>query len=117
MNETQPRVREDRPKARILIADDDAQVRSVWRELLRHDYVCREVSSAKEPLHLLGAEEFALVLSDITMGGLSGLEMLPRVAEIAPGTFVVMISAEQKIGSAIRARRTGAFDRGNSLVR
>ncbi|HKO45612.1 MAG TPA: EAL domain-containing protein [Pyrinomonadaceae bacterium] len=110
MNGTQPRVAGDRPKPSILIADDDRRVRTVLRELLRHDYACREVSSAEEALHLLGAEEFALVLSDITMEGLSGLEMLPRVAEIAPDTLVVMISAEQKIESAIRAMRTGAFD-------
>ncbi|MCA1613675.1 MAG: EAL domain-containing protein [Acidobacteria bacterium] len=59
---------------------------------------------------LLAAEEFALVLSDITMGGLSGLDMLPRVAEIAPRAVVVMISGEQTIESAIRSMRAGAFD-------
>lgn len=80
------------------------------RELLRYDYECREVSSAEEALQLLGAEEFALVLSDIRMGGLSGLDMLPRVAELAPDTVVVMISGEQNIESAIRAMRAGAFD-------
>lgn len=110
MNGKLPRVARDRPRPRILIADDDTQVRTVLRELLRHDYACRDVSSAEEALQLLGAEEFALVLSDITMGGLSGMDMLPRVAEIAPDTLVVMISAEQKIESAIRAMRTGAFD-------
>jgi diguanylate cyclase (GGDEF)-like protein len=96
--------------ARILIADDDRQVRDVLRELLRNDYECREVASAEEALRLLCEEEFALVLSDISMGGLSGLDMLPRAAEIAPDTLVVMISAEQTIESAIRALRAGAFD-------
>lgn len=97
-------------KARILIADDDRQVRELLIELLGGDYECREAACAEDALALLAAEEFALVLSDITMGGLSGLDMLPRVAEIAPGTVVVMISGEQTIESAIRSMRAGAFD-------
>lgn len=97
-------------KLRILIADDEPQVRAVLGELLGRDHECREVASAEEALELLCAEEFALVLSDIVMGRLSGLDMLPHVAAFAPDTVVVMISAEQRIESAIQAMRAGAFD-------
>jgi diguanylate cyclase len=97
-------------RARILIADDDAQIRSILRELLGEAYECREVSSAEEALELLRVERFHLVLSDITMGGISGLEMIPHVLRRAPDTVVVMISGEQTIESAITAMRAGAFD-------
>jgi diguanylate cyclase (GGDEF)-like protein/PAS domain S-box-containing protein len=97
-------------RARILIADDEPQIRLILNALLCVDYDCREVGSAEEALELLAAERFDLVLSDIMMPGLSGLDMIPRVREIAPDTVVVMISGEQTIESAVRAMRAGAFD-------
>jgi diguanylate cyclase (GGDEF)-like protein len=94
----------------ILIVDDEPAVRDVLVELLGETYECRAASSAEEALNLLLAEEFDLVLSDIRMGGISGLEMVPRVTDVAPDTVVVMISGEQNIESAILALRAGAFD-------
>lgn len=101
---------EDDKRARLLIADDNEQVRDVLRGLLSEDYECREVGSAEEALELLRSETFDLVLSDITMGGISGLEMIPHVLRRAPDTVVVMISGKQTIESAIAAMRAGAFD-------
>src|SRR2546423_1373788 len=101
---------ENNLRARILIADDEPQIREMLHVLLGQDYECREVSSAEEALVLLRAEKFELVLSDIMMSGLSGLEMVPHVLEIAPDTVVIMISGEQNIQSAIHAMQVGAFD-------
>lgn len=95
---------------RILIADDDAQIREVLHELLGEDYECAEVSSGEEALAVLRTEEFDLVLSDIMMGGITGLEMVPQLLELSPDTVVIMISGEQNIESAITALRAGAFD-------
>jgi diguanylate cyclase (GGDEF)-like protein/PAS domain S-box-containing protein len=97
-------------RTRILIADDEAQIREVLHELLGEDYECAEVSSAEEALALVQAEEFNLVLSDIMMGGITGLEMVPQVLKLSPDTVVIMISGEQNIESAIEALRAGAFD-------
>lgn len=97
-------------KVRILIADDDPQIREMLHALLREDYECTEVCSAEEALALLRTEGFDLVLSDITMSGISGLEMVPEVLRLAPDTVVIMISGEQTIESAIAAMRVGAFD-------
>jgi diguanylate cyclase (GGDEF)-like protein len=97
-------------KPRILIADDESQIREVLCDLLRPNYECRAVSSAEQALALLRAERFDLILSDITMGGLSGLEMVPHVLGIAPETVVIMISGGQNIESAVEALRVGAFD-------
>jgi diguanylate cyclase (GGDEF)-like protein/PAS domain S-box-containing protein len=97
-------------RARILIADDDEQIREVLLELLSENYDCTAVTSAEEALTRIQAESFDLVLSDIMMGGITGLEMVPQVLEHAPDTVVIMISGEQNIESAIQALRVGAFD-------
>ncbi|PYS46306.1 MAG: hypothetical protein DMF68_19535 [Acidobacteria bacterium] len=101
--------REDK-KARVLIADDDEQIRDVLHELLSETYECFEVNSGEEALETIGRETFDLVLSDIMMGGITGLEMVPQVLEQSPDTVVIMISGEQNIESAIDALRAGAFD-------
>ena len=97
-------------RARVLIVDDEPQIREVLCDLLEIDYECESVSSAEEALSVLAQKPFSLIVSDITMSGMSGLEMIPRVQEISPETVVVMISGMQTIESAIDALRHGAFD-------
>lgn len=97
-------------KARILIIDDEPEVRSVLRELLRFDYDCWEADSAEQALELLVAGRFDLVISDINMRGISGLDLIPQVLRRSPDTVVVMISGENSIESAIAAMRAGAYD-------
>ena len=102
------RAREER--ACILIADDEEEIRNVLYELLAEDYECQLVASAEEALARLRAMRFDVVVSDIQMEGMSGLEMIPHVAEIAPDATVVMVSGAQTLESAIEALRAGAFD-------
>ena len=97
-------------RARILIADDDAAVRMLLRDILCESYECAEVGSAEEALDLLSSQRFDLILSDINMGGISGLEMIPRVLASSPDAVIIMVSGEGGIGSAIEAMRAGAFD-------
>lgn len=97
-------------RASILIADDDSAVRDVLHELLSVGYKCVTVRSAEEALEALRTTQFHLVISDITMGGMTGLEMVPHVIEFAPDTVILMISGAQTIESAIDALRVGAFD-------
>ncbi|MBA3768808.1 MAG: response regulator, partial [Acidobacteria bacterium] len=76
-------------RARILIIDDEPEVRSVLCDLLGASYECAGACSAREALALLRAEEhFDLVISDIMMKGMSGLEMVPHVRELAPETLI-----------------------------
>ena len=97
-------------KPHLLIVDDEAEVRGVLRDLLSDSYGCVEASSAEEALAELRARDYQLVISDITMSGMSGLEMIPHVKVISPDTVIVMISGMQTIESAINALRLGAFD-------
>jgi len=96
--------------ARILIVDDERQIRCLLRSLLCEGCECAEASSAEEALDLLGSRQFDLVLSDIMMEGINGLEMIPRVLALAPDTVVIMVSGESHIESAVEAMRAGAFD-------
>lgn len=95
---------------RILIVDDEQEIRGVLRDLLGGAYECAEAASAEEALDHLSAGQFNLIISDITMKGMSGLEMIPYVSAQAPDTVVIMVSGLQTIESAIEALRVGAFD-------
>ncbi len=94
----------------ILIVDDELIVRNVLHLLLSESYECVEVASAEEALIRLRAESFNLVISDINMTGISGLELIPQVRELAPDTIVIMISGVQNIECATKAMHAGAFD-------
>jgi response regulator RpfG family c-di-GMP phosphodiesterase len=97
-------------RARILVADDEPEIRHVLSDLLSPLYECEAVGSAEEAIELLSGGAYDLVISDIMMGGMSGLELIPRVRELSPDTVVIMISGVQTVESAINALRAGAFD-------
>lgn len=95
---------------RILIVDDEAEITEILADLLSEDYECLRAGSAEQALAELRGSQFQLVISDITMPGMSGLEMIPHVKNLSPDTVVVMISGMQTVESAIGALRLGAFD-------
>ena len=94
----------------ILIVDDEREITEILADLLSEDYECLKAGSAEQALDCLRAGQFQLVISDITMPGMSGLEMIPHVKQLSPDTVVVMISGMQTVESAIGALRLGAFD-------
>jgi diguanylate cyclase (GGDEF)-like protein len=94
----------------ILVIDDDEQIRGLLLNFFKDRYACREAGSAEEALLMLGRESFELVISDINMGGMSGLELLPHVHSLSPDSIVLMISGQNNIETAIEAQRAGAFD-------
>lgn len=95
---------------RILIVDDEREITEILADLLSDEYECLKAGSAEQALDFLRDNEFHLVISDITMPGMSGLEMIPHVKQLSPDTVVVMISGMQTVESAIGALRLGAFD-------
>src|SRR5438046_1227947 len=94
----------------ILIVDDEHEITEILSDLLSPDYDCTTCGSAEEALQFLRMSECALVISDITMPGMNGLDMIPHAKQLAPDTEVVMISGMQTVESAIDALRLGAFD-------
>ncbi|HYX29996.1 MAG TPA: EAL domain-containing protein [Pyrinomonadaceae bacterium] len=97
-------------KPRILIIDDDDEIRSVLDEALTNSYECSACNSARDALSLLATRSFDLILTDINMPQMSGLAMMPYLTNLAPDAVVVMISGQLMIESAIEAMRAGAFD-------
>jgi diguanylate cyclase (GGDEF)-like protein len=103
-------VKNHREQPHILIIDDDAPIRQLLIEVLKNSYVCCQAESAEQALAALETDNFDLVISDIRMGGMSGLELVPLVHSIAPDCVVLMISGQNTIETAIQAMRAGAFD-------
>jgi diguanylate cyclase (GGDEF)-like protein len=94
----------------ILILDDETHIRRILCEALVDDYECHTAASAEEALQILTTRKFAVVISDINMPGISGLEMVPQILALNPDTVVIMMSGAQTIDTAIDALRVGAFD-------
>ena len=92
-------------KPRVLIIDDEEQIRHLLIDVLGNAYDCSDAGSAEEALAALSEHTFDLVISDIDMGAMSGLELVPHVHSLSPDTVVVMISGNQDIGFAIEAMR------------
>src|SRR5918911_4071564 len=102
--------RSEERKARILVADDDAGIRDVLHELLCERHDCETARSAEEALALMAERAFQLIVSDIAMGGMSGLELVARAREVAPETVMIVVSGSHSIDGAVGALRAGAFD-------
>jgi len=94
----------------ILIVDDEPEITAILSDLFYGKYDCTTAGSAEEALGRLAETNFELVVSDITMPGMSGLDMIPHVKSNSPNTVVVMISGMQTVESAIGALRLGSFD-------
>jgi response regulator RpfG family c-di-GMP phosphodiesterase len=97
-------------RSRILIVDDEPEITAILSDLFAAKYYSTSAASAEEALEVLAKNSYELVVSDITMPGMSGLEMIPHVRNMSPHTVVVMISGMQTVESAIDALRLGAFD-------
>jgi two-component system response regulator GlrR len=93
----------------ILIVDDDEELAEILiLELESEGYRARWAADAASALGRLEAERFSLVLLDLRLGDYSGLELFPRIRELAPDTPVVIITAHGDVDSAVDAFRLGA---------
>jgi len=94
----------------ILVVDDEGNIRRSLRALLQAEgYRVREAESAELGLDEIEAAEPDVVLLDLMLPGMTGLEALPRMLESAPTTTVVMMSGEASLADAVEATRRGAF--------
>lgn len=95
---------------RVLIVDDEEPVRKLFASCLGERYSCVTAADAHEALVRLACEPFALVISDVNMAGISGVELLRRIVENFPDTAVVMVSGVDRTQRVLDAMRVGAFD-------
>lgn len=95
----------------VLIVDDEADIRESLSGLLEDEgYVTRVAPSGQDALDLVGEKVPDLVLLDIWMEGMDGLETLSRLKRRAPDLPVIMISGHGTIETAVQATQRGAYD-------
>ncbi|HWP36125.1 MAG TPA: sigma-54 dependent transcriptional regulator [Gemmatimonadales bacterium] len=96
---------------RVLVVDDEKGVREALRQLLEYEGVeVRTVASGAEALATYAEFHPHLVLLDVKMAGMDGLETLARLREQDPAAHVVMISGHGTIQTAVEATQRGAYD-------
>jgi len=98
-------------KANILVIDDEATMRDSCRQALSRDWNRVEVAEdGLKGLEFLEKESFDLVILDLKMPGLSGMEVLEKIKEFDPKTVVIVITGYATIESAVEAIKKGAYD-------
>ena len=100
----------DLEKEKILIVDDSPTMRTSFVRSLSRDYECFQASSFMDALDRLRETEFAVVITDIQMPGISGVELLRKIVEKYPDTSVIMVSGINRPQMVLDAMREGAFD-------
>jgi two-component system NtrC family response regulator len=99
------------PRERVFVTDDDRAFRVATLTLLEDEgYEVGVAASGREALTELGRGEFDLVLSDMVMGEMSGIELLREIKKRWPGLPVIMVTGFGSIPTAVEAMRLGAAD-------
>ncbi|MCM3871949.1 MAG: response regulator [Pyrinomonadaceae bacterium] len=94
----------------VLVVDDDENIRDTLYELLSEEHRCQTAETAEKALARLDVESYDVVLTDISMPGLSGLELLGHIRQKYPDTSVIVISGISDQEYAQGLIRLGAFD-------
>ncbi len=96
--------------ARVLVLDDDRELSALVAAALGDRWVVERRADPEEGYALLAVEEFDVVLTDVRMRGLDGLELCSRVAASHPDLPVVVMTAFGSLETAVAAIRAGAYD-------
>jgi len=98
-------------KGRILVVDDDPSLRRVLQvQLEQEGYEVAVTASAQQTLSLLQLRHFDLVITDLKMPEMSGLELLKHVRSQHPQTIIIMLTAFGTVDTAVEAMKAGAYD-------
>jgi len=98
-------------KSKILIVDDEVSMREFLEIMLsKEGYKVSSSGSGKEALRMLNDTIYDLIVSDVQMPGMNGIELLRNVKEVCPDTTVIMITAYASTESGVEAMKAGAYD-------
>ena len=97
--------------AKILVVDDEKSIRDSLNMILSDEgYEVKSAADGEEALNLINDDNFDIIISDIKMPNVDGMELLDRVSKISPGTFYIIMTAYASVNTAVEALRHGAFD-------
>jgi len=97
--------------SRILVVDDDAAICETFREhLAESGYNVTVAASAEQALNRFHTADPALVITDVRMPGMNGIELLVRLQQAAPDVACIVITAHEDMRSAVQAMKAGARD-------
>jgi DNA-binding NtrC family response regulator len=98
-------------KGRVLIVDDEKHQRDILQMILESEgYESVSARNGRHALQTLRDQAFDVVLTDLKMPDMSGIDLLPALLKAQPGLCVILMTAHGSIGSAVDAMRKGAFD-------
>ena len=96
---------------RIMIVDDDKDALEVYRTRLSHAGFDVEVAeSAEQALSRVKKFDPGLIVTDVRMSGMTGLELLSKIREAMEGVYVVVMTGHDDMETAVTAMKSGAFD-------
>ncbi|HKL20564.1 MAG TPA: response regulator, partial [Tichowtungia sp.] len=96
---------------RIIIVDDEPTILNLLNKILTgQGYDVTPTSNGENALDLLKAESFDLMISDINMTPINGMELLRKTSKSYPDMGVIMLTAYGTVGTAVEAMKEGAFD-------
>lgn len=101
----------DRARIRVLIVDDERTLRDACASVLQVEgYTVAAASRGDEALEMMRRSRFDIVLLDLYMKQISGLELLKSILAIAPRTIVLIMTGKPSVSSSVEALRLGAWD-------
>jgi DNA-binding NtrC family response regulator len=94
----------------ILVVDDDAGIRESFQLVLEDEYELVEAADGRRALAILGSRQVDLVLLDIRLPEMDGIEVLERMKALDESVEVILVSAVRTVRTAVAAMKLGAFD-------
>lgn len=98
-------------RGKVMVVDDEKTIRDTLSELLSDEgYQVCAVANGFEAIEEIAKDDYDVLICDIRMPGMEGTEVLEKISEISPHSFVIMITAYATLETAIQALRKGAYD-------
>lgn len=94
----------------LLIVDSHELIRKSLFDFFSPKYVCEEADSVESALEKIGQREYSVILSDIDLPNIDGLEMIFQIQQISPRSVIIMLSGKNCADYAIKSFRAGVFD-------